>query len=151
MEPSEAKDGYEEEGDDDHDDDGDDCRDSLQLLCFLVIEDVDEAEDKDADHVKREGNEEHEEVAVVSPTWDISYNCELLELKPTYAIVDPGAVMVEDLNAVVADRAVTAARRSIELASDTPCCRKDVSELIETWQETHHFIRTVIPLISTFR
>ena len=73
------------------------------------------------------------------------------KLHPTYAIVDPGAVMVEDLNAIVADRAVTAARRSIELASDTPCCRKDVSELIETWQETHHFIRTVIPLISTFR
>jgi len=105
VEPSEAKDGYEEEGDDDHDDDGDDCSDSLQLLRLFVIEDEDEAEDKDADHVKREGDEEHEEVAIV-PT--------------AYAIVDPGAVMVEDLNAVVADRAVTAARRSIELASDTP-------------------------------
>ena len=67
MEPSEPKDGYEEERDDDHYDDGDDCRDSLQLLRLLVIEDVDKAEDKDADHVKREGDEEHEEVAVVSP------------------------------------------------------------------------------------
>jgi len=105
VEPSEAKDGYEEEGDDDHDDDGDDCSDSLQLLRLLVVEDEDQAEDEDADHVKREGDEEHEEVAVVSPT---------------YAIVDPGAVMVKDLNAVVADRAVAAARRSIELAGDTP-------------------------------
>ena len=103
MEPRQSEDGYEEEGDDDHDDDGDDCRDSLQLLCFLVIEDVDEAEDKDADHVKREGNEEHEEVAVVSPTWDISYNCDPPLLKLTYAIVDPGTVVVKDLNAVVAD------------------------------------------------
>ena len=125
MEPRQSEDGYEEEGDDDHDDDGNDCRDGLQLLCFLVIEDVDEAEDKDADHVKREGNEEHEEVAVVSPTWDISfsYNCELLQLKPTYAIVDPGAVVVKDLDAVVADGTVAAPRRPIELTSDTPCCR----------------------------
>merc|ERR1719397_2229611 len=36
-----------------HDDDGDDCSDSLQLLRLFVIEDEDEAEDKDADHVKR--------------------------------------------------------------------------------------------------
>ena len=43
------------------------------------------------------------------------------KLHPTYAIVDPGAVMVEDLNAVVADRAVAAPRRSVELAGDTPC------------------------------
>jgi len=105
VEPSEPKDGYEEEGDDDHYDDGDDCRDSLQLLRLLVIEDVDKAEDKDADHVKREGDEEHEEVAVVSPA---------------YAIVDPGAVMVKDLNAVVANRTVAAPRRPIELAGDTP-------------------------------
>ena len=41
----------------------------------------------------------------------------------TYAIVDPGAVMVKDLNAVVANRAVAAPRRPIELAGDTPCCR----------------------------
>ena len=81
MEPSQSKDGYEEEGDYDHDDDGDDCRDSLQLLRLLVIEDVDEAENKDADHVKGEGDEEHEEVAVVSPTWHISHNHELPLLK----------------------------------------------------------------------
>jgi hypothetical protein len=105
VEPRQSEDGYEEEGDDDHDDDGDDCRDSLQLLCLLVIEDEDEAEDKDADHVKREGDEEHEEVAVVPPT---------------YAIVDPGTVVVEDLDAVVADGAVAAARGTIKLAGDTP-------------------------------
>ena len=42
-------------------------------------------------------------------------------LPPTYAIVDPGAVVVKDLNAVVADRAVAAPRRSVELAGDAPC------------------------------
>ena len=52
MEPCQAEDGYEEEGDDDHDDDGDDCGDGLQLLRLLVVEDEDQAEDKDADHVK---------------------------------------------------------------------------------------------------
>ena len=44
-------------------------------------------------------------------------------LKATYAIVDPGAVVVKDLDAVVADRAVAAPGRPIELASDTPCCK----------------------------
>ena len=45
-----------------------------------------------------------------------------IPLKLTYAIVDPGAVVVKDLDAVVADGAVAAPRRSIELTSDTPCC-----------------------------
>ena len=54
MEPCEAEDRYEEEGDDDHDDDGDDRGDGLQLLRFLVVEDEDKAEDEDAGHVKRE-------------------------------------------------------------------------------------------------
>ena len=54
MEPCEAEDRYEEEGDDDHDDDGDDRGDGLQLLRLLVVEDEDKAEDKDAGHVKRE-------------------------------------------------------------------------------------------------
>ena len=44
-------------------------------------------------------------------------------LKATYAIVDPGAVVVKDLDAVVADGTVAAPRRPIELTSDTPCCR----------------------------
>ena len=72
MEPCQAEDGYEEERDDDHDDDGDDCGDGLQLLRLLVVEDEDQAEDEDADHVKREGDQKHEEVAIIPPTWDIS-------------------------------------------------------------------------------
>ena len=68
MEPCEAEDRYEEEGDDDHDDDGDDRGDGLQLLRLLVVEDEDQAEDEDAGHVKRERNQEHEKVAVVPPT-----------------------------------------------------------------------------------
>ena len=38
----------------------------------------------------------------------------------TYAVVDPGAVVVEYLDAVVADTAVTAPWRPIELTGDTP-------------------------------
>jgi len=105
VEPCQAEDGYEEERDDDHDDDGDDCGDGLQLLRLLVVEDEDQAEDEDADHVKREGDQKHEEVAIIPPT---------------YAIVDPGTVVVKDLDAVVADGAVAAPRRPIELARDTP-------------------------------
>ena len=72
MEPCQAEDGYEEKRDDDHDDDGDDCGDGLQLLRLLVVEDEDQAEDEDADHVKREGDQKHEEVAIIPPTWNIS-------------------------------------------------------------------------------
>ena len=38
----------------------------------------------------------------------------------TYAIVDPGTVVVKDLDAVVTNGAVAASRRPIELTSDTP-------------------------------
>ena len=38
----------------------------------------------------------------------------------TNAIVDPWAVMIKDLNAVVANRAVAAAGRAVELAGDAP-------------------------------
>ena len=68
MEPCEAEDRYEEEGDDDHDDDGDDRGDGLQLLRLLVVEDEDQAKDEDAGHVKRERYQEHEKVAVVPPS-----------------------------------------------------------------------------------
>jgi len=105
VEPCEAEDRYEEEGDDDHDDDGDDRGDGLQLLRLLVVEDEDQAEDEDAGHVKRERYQEHEKVAVVPPT---------------NAIVDPWAVMIKDLNAVVANRAVAAPGRAVELAGDAP-------------------------------
>ena len=89
MEPRKAKDGYEEEGDDDHDDDGDDCSDSLQLLRLLVVEDEDQAEDEDADHVKREGDEEHEEVAVVSPTCNTLHE----RPEPVFLILHPGSFL----------------------------------------------------------
>ena len=64
-----------------------------------------EAEDEDADHVYGEGDEEHEEVSVVPSS---------------NAVVDPGAVVVEYLDAVVADTAVTAPRRPVELTGDAP-------------------------------
>jgi hypothetical protein len=38
----------------------------------------------------------------------------------TYAVVDPGAVVVEYLDAVVADGAVGAAGRPVELTRHTP-------------------------------
>ena len=57
-----------------------------------MVENVDEAEDKDTDHVDGEGDEEHEEVPVVPPS---------------YAVVDPGTVVVKYLDTVVADTAVT--------------------------------------------
>ena len=38
----------------------------------------------------------------------------------TYAVVDPGAVVVEYLDAVVADGAVGAPRRPVELARHAP-------------------------------
>ena len=52
VEPREAADGEEHEGDDAHDDHGDDGRHLRQVV--LVVEDVDEAEDEDADHVEGE-------------------------------------------------------------------------------------------------
>ena len=70
-----------------------------------MVEDVDETEDEDPDHVNGERYEEHEEVSVVSPS---------------NAVVHPRTVMVEYLNAVVADTAVTTAGRPIELAGDAP-------------------------------
>ena len=67
----------------------------LAHLCqlILVVENVYKTEDKDTDHVYGERYEEHEEVSVVPPS---------------YAVVDPGTVVVEYLDAVVADTAVTA-------------------------------------------
>ena len=97
MEPCQAEDGYEEERDDDHDDDGDDCGDGLQLLRLLVVEDEDQAEDEDADHVKREGDQKHEEVAIIPPTWNISHltTVDISFWTLAYAIVDPGTVVVK--------------------------------------------------------
>ena len=66
---------------------------------------MDETEDKYGDHVKREGEEEHEEVSVVPPA---------------DAVVDPGAVVVEYLDTVVADGTVGTARRPVKLTRHAP-------------------------------
>jgi len=71
----------------------------------LVVEDMYEGEDEDGGHVEGERNEEHEEVPVVPPP---------------YTVIDPGAVVVEYLDAVVADGAVGAPRRPVELARHAP-------------------------------
>ena len=80
METRESEDGDDEHADDHHRHDGHDAGRIGQVSA--VVEHVDEAEDEDGRHVEREGDEEHEEVAVVaSPD----------------AVVHPGAVVVENL------------------------------------------------------
>ena len=105
MEARQAEDGDEEDGDDAHDHDGEDGGDGLQLLRLLVVDHIDETEDEDAGHVDGEGDEEHEEVAVV-PAAD--------------TVVDPGAVVVEYLDTIVADAAVGTSGRPVKLAGHTP-------------------------------
>ena len=79
---------------------------SVYLVVFrLVLEDVDEGEDEDGRHVNRERDEEHEKITVVATT---------------DAVVHPGAVMIKNLNAVVANTTVTTSRRSVELTRNTP-------------------------------
>ena len=70
-----------------------------------MVKDVYEAEDEDTDHMYGERYEEHEEVSVVPPP---------------DAVVDPGTVVAEDLDAVVADAAVRTPRRPVELAGHAP-------------------------------
>jgi len=55
--------------------------------------------------VECQGYKEHEKVSVVSPA---------------DAVVHPGAVMIKNLNAVVANTTVTTSRRSVELTRNTP-------------------------------
>ena len=69
------------------------------------MKDVDQTEHEDPDHVKSEGDEEHEEVAIISPP---------------DAVIDPGAVVVKYLNAVITHAAVAAPWRSVELTSHAP-------------------------------
>ena len=69
------------------------------------MKDMNETEHEDPDHVKSEGDEEHEEVPVIPPP---------------NAVVDPGAVVVKYLYAVVTHAAVAAPWRSVELTSHTP-------------------------------
>jgi len=69
------------------------------------MKDVNKTEHEDPDHVESEGDEEHEEVPVVPPP---------------DAVVDPGAVMVKYLDAVVTHTAVATPRGSVELTGHTP-------------------------------
>ena len=61
--------------------------------------------------------------------------------------------MVKDLDTVVTNGAVAASRRPIELTSDTPMKLVFIESNAQRKKKTstNHFIRTVIPLISTFR
>ena len=80
METRESEDGDDEHAYDHHRHDGHDAGRGGEVSA--VVEHVDEAEDEDGRHVEREGDEEHEEVAVVAPP---------------DAVVHPGAVVVENL------------------------------------------------------
>ena len=85
MESRESEDGDDEHADDHDGDDGDDAFRGRQVA--PVIEHVDEAEDEDGCHVEREGDEKHEEIAVVAPA---------------DAVVHPRAVVVKYLEGVSA-------------------------------------------------
>ena len=84
MEPCESKDGDDEHADDHYGHDGYDAFRGGEVAS--VIEHVDEAEDEDCRHVQREGDEKHEEIAVVAST---------------DAVVDPRAVVVKYLKDVL--------------------------------------------------
>jgi len=103
VEPCQPTDGEEHQGYDAHDHHGHDSGHLCEL--FFVMENVNEAEDKDSDHVDGERNEKHEEVSVVS--------------SPN-TVVHPWTMVVEDLNAVITDAAVATPGRSVELTSHTP-------------------------------
>lgn len=103
MEPCQPTDGEENQGYDAHDYHGHNGSHLCELL--FMMQHMNQAQDKDTNHVKAQGYQEHEEVSVIPPA---------------NAVVDPWAVVIKDLNAVVANTAVTAPGRSVELASDTP-------------------------------
>lgn len=103
VESCESKDGNDEHADDNDDHDGHDAFRGRQVA--PVIEQVDEAEDEDCCHVEREGDEKHEEIAVVAPA---------------DAVVHPRAVVVKYLYAAVAYGAVGAPGWPVELAGDAP-------------------------------
>jgi len=55
--------------------------------------------------MESQGNQEHEEVSVVSPA---------------DTVVDPGAVMVKNLDTIITNTTVTTSRRSVKLTRNTP-------------------------------
>jgi len=103
VKPCQPTDGEEDQRYDAHDHHGHNGGHLSELL--LMMKDVNQAEHKDTNHVETQRYQEHEEVSVVSPA---------------NAVVDPRTVVVKDLNAVVADTAVTAPGGSVELAGDAP-------------------------------
>lgn len=103
MKPCESKDWNEKDGDDGHNDHGDDGGDLGEVV--LVVEDVDEAQDEDRDHMDRQGQQEHEEVSVIPPS---------------YTVVNPGAVVVKYLDAIITNRTMRTARWSVELTRHAP-------------------------------
>lgn len=103
MKARKAQDGDEEYGADHYDGHGDDA--VVRVEAVLVVQDVDQAQGKDGDHVRAQKDQEEEEVAVVAPP---------------DAVVHPRAVVVKRLNATVADAAVRAARGTVKLAGGAP-------------------------------
>ena len=113
---------------------------------------MNQAQDKDTNHVKAQGYQKHEEVPVISPACktkkDDSENDETVD-ELTNAVVDPWAVVIKDLNTVIANTAVTAPGRSVELAGDTPL-HTNLGIPSTITRVTLPTPTTVIPLISTF-
>lgn len=103
MEPCQSTDGKENQGYDAHDYHGHDGSHLCELL--FMMKNMNQAQDKDTNHVKAQGYQKHEKVSVISPA---------------NAVVDPWAVVIKDLNTVITNTAVTAPRWSVELAGDTP-------------------------------
>jgi len=103
VKPCQPTDGEEHQRDDAHDNHGHDGRHLCELL--FMMENMNETEDEDADHMDGEGYEKHEEVSVVS--------------SPD-AVVNPWTVVIKDFNTVVTDTAVTAPGWSVELTGHAP-------------------------------
>lgn len=85
---------------------------------------IEETKSEQGDHENTQGQQEQEEVAVIATT---------------DAVVHPGTMMVKCLDAVVADTAVGAPWRSIELAGGTPlhayCDTLDLYVLVQRGTE----------------
>ena len=115
------------------------------------MKNMNQAQDKDTNHVKAQRYQKHEEVSVISPACktkeDDSENETVYEL--TNAVVDPWAVVIKDLNTVITNTAVTAPRWSVELAGDTPL-HTNLGIPSSITRVTLPTPTTVIPLISTF-
>lgn len=104
MKPGQAEDRYRQQGDDRHQDHRHD-RFHLRQFVLLLLEDVDQREREDAQHVDRQRDQEEEEEPVVPPA---------------DAVVHPRAVVIECLDAMVAYGAVRTPWRSVELTRHAP-------------------------------